>query len=59
MSTTTMLTVAVTDIINRPIFLTHFPVEIKAFYMQRDPEDQRVTEVSSRLSRSWMDCYQC
>ncbi|RKU47009.1 hypothetical protein DL546_007988 [Coniochaeta pulveracea] len=33
-----------TDIINRPIFLTHFPVEIKAFYMQRDPEDQRVTE---------------
>jgi aspartyl/asparaginyl-tRNA synthetase len=41
-----MLTVAVTDIINCPIFLTHFPVEIKAFYMQRDPEDQRVTEVS-------------
>lgn len=35
-----------TDIINRPIFLTHFPVEIKAFYMQRDPEDPRVTEVS-------------
>jgi asparaginyl-tRNA synthetase len=33
-----------TDIINLPIFLTHFPVEIKAFYMQRDPEDPRVTE---------------
>lgn len=33
-----------TDIINRPIFLTHFPVEIKAFYMKRDPSDLRVTE---------------
>lgn len=33
-----------TDIINRPIFLTHFPVEIKAFYMKKDPEDLRVTE---------------
>lgn len=33
-----------TDIINLPIFLTHFPVEIKAFYMQKDPEDRRVTE---------------
>jgi len=33
-----------TDIINRPIFLTHFPVEIKAFYMKKDPEDTRVTE---------------
>ncbi|KAK5089232.1 putative asparagine--tRNA ligase, cytoplasmic [Cryomyces antarcticus] len=33
-----------TDIINKPIFLTHFPVEIKAFYMQKDKDDQRVTE---------------
>ena len=33
-----------TDIINRPIFLTHFPAEIKAFYMQKDPTDHRVTE---------------
>ena len=33
-----------TDIINRPIFLTHFPVEIKAFYMKKDPQDPRVTE---------------
>ena len=33
-----------TDIINRPIFLTHFPVAIKAFYMKKDPSDLRVTE---------------
>lgn len=33
-----------TDIINRPIFLTHFPVEIKAFYMKRDPSDLTITE---------------
>ncbi|KAF2457609.1 hypothetical protein BDY21DRAFT_321022 [Lineolata rhizophorae] len=33
-----------TDAINRPIFLTHFPVEIKAFYMQKDQDDKRVTE---------------
>lgn len=33
-----------TDIINRPIFLTHFPAEIKAFYMKKAPEDRRVTE---------------
>lgn len=33
-----------TDILNVPIFLTHFPVEIKAFYMKKDDSDQRVTE---------------
>ena len=33
-----------TDQLNVPIFLTHFPVEIKAFYMKKDPEDKRVTE---------------
>ena len=33
-----------TDIINRPIFLTHFPVEIKAFYMKKEAADLRVTE---------------
>lgn len=33
-----------TDAINRPIFLTHFPVEIKAFYMKKDPLDLTVTE---------------
>ncbi|TGZ84318.1 asparaginyl-tRNA synthetase [Ascodesmis nigricans] len=33
-----------TDIINKPIFLTKFPVEIKAFYMKKDLEDPRVTE---------------
>jgi asparaginyl-tRNA synthetase len=33
-----------TDMLNVPIFLTHFPVEIKAFYMKKAPEDLRVTE---------------
>ena len=33
-----------TDIINKPILLTHFPVEVKAFYMPKDKEDSRVTE---------------
>ncbi|KAI9007919.1 hypothetical protein CLU79DRAFT_840389 [Phycomyces nitens] len=35
---------AMTDKINRPIFLTHFPAEIKAFYMQKVPGDRSVTE---------------
>ncbi|KAG8531572.1 uncharacterized protein KY384_003202 [Bacidia gigantensis] len=38
-----------TDIINRPIFLTHFPVEIKAFYMKKDSQDLRVTESADVL----------
>lgn len=33
-----------TDIINKPILLTHFPVEIKAFYMKKDPSDPSITE---------------
>lgn len=33
-----------TDMLNVPIFLTHFPAEIKAFYMPRDKDDRRVTE---------------
>lgn len=33
-----------TDIINKPIFLIKFPVEIKAFYMKKDLMDPRVTE---------------
>lgn len=33
-----------TDQINEPILLTKFPAEIKSFYMQRDPKDNRLTE---------------
>lgn len=33
-----------TDIINKPIFLTHFPTTLKAFYMKKDPNDSRLTE---------------
>ena len=33
-----------TDIINRPIFLTYFPAEVKAFYMKRQDTDSRTTE---------------
>lgn len=32
------------DTINKPVLLTHFPAEVKAFYMQKDPSDLRVTE---------------
>ncbi|KAI7869236.1 hypothetical protein BDF14DRAFT_1786227 [Spinellus fusiger] len=35
---------AMTDKINRPILLTHFPAGIKAFYMQKVPGDRDVTE---------------
>ncbi|KAK7431597.1 hypothetical protein QQZ08_001815 [Neonectria magnoliae] len=33
-----------TDELNRPVFLTHFPTEIKSFYMLKAEDDQRVTE---------------
>uniref|UniRef100_A0A8D3C5T9 Asparagine--tRNA ligase, cytoplasmic n=1 Tax=Scophthalmus maximus TaxID=52904 RepID=A0A8D3C5T9_SCOMX len=33
-----------TDAINETILLCRFPAEIKSFYMQRCPEDQRLTE---------------
>jgi asparaginyl-tRNA synthetase len=33
-----------------PIFLTHFPREIKAFYMLRSPEDPRTVEAADLLA---------
>jgi asparaginyl-tRNA synthetase len=33
-----------TDIINKPVLLTHFPATLKAFYMKKDPNDSRLTE---------------
>lgn len=33
-----------TDKINRPILLCHFPADIKAFYMQRCSDNQSVTK---------------
>lgn len=38
-----------TDQINEPIFLCRFPAEIKSFYMQRCPEDRRLTESTDLL----------
>ena len=33
-----------TDEIMAPIFITHFPAELKAFYMARDADDSNLTE---------------
>jgi len=38
-----------TDILNVPIFLTHFPLEIKAFYMPKDTSDPRVAQAVDLL----------
>ncbi|KAL1934759.1 hypothetical protein VTP01DRAFT_6941 [Rhizomucor pusillus] len=35
---------AMTDQINRPILLTHFPADIKAFYMKKCDDDRGITE---------------
>lgn len=32
-----------TDMIGEPIFLTHFPAKMKAFYMEKDPENSEET----------------
>jgi asparaginyl-tRNA synthetase len=32
------------ELIGEPTFLCRFPVEMKAFYMKKDPQDPRLTE---------------
>jgi asparaginyl-tRNA synthetase len=34
----------------RPVFVTHFPVELKAFYMLRSPDDPRTVEAADLLA---------
>lgn len=44
-----------TDAINEPILLCRFPAEIKSFYMQRCPEDRRVTESVRTVHPTWQE----
>ena len=34
----------------RPVFVTHFPLELKAFYMLRSPDDGRTVEAADLLA---------
>ncbi len=41
---------ALTLTLERPLFLTHFPKEIKAFYMAQSPDDPRTVEAADLLA---------